>query len=294
MTGLLDRLVGGDILVSDGAMGSLLQSQGLPAGTAPELWNREHPDVVRGIAAAYVAAGSDLVLTNSFGGSPLKLGRHGLAADAADLNRRAARLAREAAPGQYVAGSVGPTGRILADEGGDATVGELYEAFAVQTHALADGGVDAICVETMSSLPEALAAVRAAKDSTMLPVFCTFSFNPGRRGFHTMMGVTPDQAARRAAEAGADVIGTNCGNGIENMIEIVRQMRAAVADRPILAQANAGMPELVDGVSRYPETPEFMAERIGAMIDAGANLVGGCCGTTPAHIAAIAAAARRR
>jgi 5-methyltetrahydrofolate--homocysteine methyltransferase len=295
MASLLDRLAGGAILVSDGAMGSLLQSQGLPAGTAPESWNRERPDVVRGVAAGYFAAGSDVVLTNSFGGSPLKLTRHGLAGDAAELNRLAAGLAREAAgPGRYVAGSVGPTGRILADEGGDANVSELYEAFVVQVAALAAGGVDAICVETMSSLPEALAAVRAAREATTLPVFCTFSFSAGRRGFRTMMGVTPELAARAAADAGADVVGTNCGNGIENMIEIVRQMRAAVPDRPILAQANAGMPELVDGTTVYPETPEFMAERIGAMIEAGAGIVGGCCGTTPAHIAAIAAAARDR
>jgi 5-methyltetrahydrofolate--homocysteine methyltransferase len=299
MTSLLDRLAGGAILVSDGAMGSLLQSQGLPAGTAPEVWNRERPDVVRDVARGYFEAGSDLVLTNSFGGSPLKLGRHGLAADeAAELNRRGARLAREAAeasgPDRYVAASVGPTGRILADEGGDATLEELFDSFLAQTRALAEGGADAICVETMSSLPEALAAVRAAKEATSLPVFCTFSFNAGGRGFRTMMGVTPELAARAAADTGADVIGTNCGNGIENMIEIVRQMRAAVPDRPILAQANAGMPELVDGRTVYPETPDFMAERIAAMIEAGATIVGGCCGTTPAHISAIAAAARNR
>jgi 5-methyltetrahydrofolate--homocysteine methyltransferase len=295
MQTLLERLAGGAILVSDGAMGSFLQSEGLPAGASPESWCLLRPEVVRGVAEAYFAAGSDMVLTDSFGGSPLKLARHGLADRAREVNRAAATLAREAAgPDRLVAGSVGPTGRILRDEGGDVTKAELCEAFSEQVLGLAEGGVDAICVETMSSLPEALEAVRAAKDRTSLPVFCTFSFALGRRGFRTMMGVTPEQAAREAAAAGADVIGTNCGNGIENMIEIVRQMRAAVPDRPILAQANAGMPELVDGATVYPETPEFMASHVAEMIAAGANIVGGCCGTTPRHMAAIAAAARGR
>jgi 5-methyltetrahydrofolate--homocysteine methyltransferase len=295
MQTLLERLSDGGVLVSDGAMGSLLQSQGLPAGASPESWCLSRPDVVRAVAEAYLAAGSDMVLTNSFGGSPLKLARHGLAERAGELNRAAAVLAREAAgSGRLVAGSVGPTGRILQDEGGDVTPAELYEAFREQVEALADGGVDAICVETMSSLAEALEAVRAAKEHTELPVFCTFSFALGRRGFRTMMGVSPELAAREAAAAGADVIGTNCGNGIENMIEIVRQMSAAVPDRPILAQPNAGMPELVDGVTVYPETPEYISSRAGELIAAGTTIVGGCCGTTPRHIAAITGAVRGR
>jgi 5-methyltetrahydrofolate--homocysteine methyltransferase len=295
MQTLLERLSGGGVLVSDGAMGSLLQSEGLPAGASPESWCLSRPEVVRGVVEAYLAAGSDMVLTNSFGGSPLKLARHGLAERAGELNRAAAMLAREAAgSGKLVAGSVGPTGRILWDEGGDVTPAELYEAFREQVDGLADGGVDAICVETMSSLGEALEAVRAAKEHTRLPVFCTFSFALGRRGFRTMMGVSPELAAREAAAAGADVIGTNCGNGIENMIEIVRLMRTAVPDRPILAQANAGIPELVDGVTVYPETPEYMSSRVGELIAAGATIVGGCCGTTPQHIAAISERVRGR
>jgi 5-methyltetrahydrofolate--homocysteine methyltransferase len=292
---LLERLSAGGILISDGAMGSLLQSEGLPAGTSPEAWNLSRPEVVRGVAEAYLAAGSDMVLTNSFGGSPLKLARHALAERAWELNRASAVLAREAAgSGKIVAGSVGPTGRILRDEGGDVTPAELYEAFRVQVEALADGGVDAICVETMSSLTEALEAVRAAREHTGLPVMCTFSFTAGRRGYRTMMGLSPEVAARATAAAGTDVIGTNCGNGIDNMIEIVRQMRAAVPDRPILAQANAGIPELVDGVTVYAETPEYMSSRVERLIEAGATIVGGCCGTTPPHIAAIAGAARQR
>ena len=295
MQTLLERLSGGGVLVSDGAMGSLLQSEGLPAGASPESWCLSRPEVVRGVAEAYFAAGSDMVLTNSFGGSPIKLARHGLAERAREVNRVAATLAREAAgSGKFVAGSVGPTGRIVWDEGGDVTPAELYEAFCEQVEGLADGGADAICVETMSSLAEALEAVRASREHTALPVFCTFSFALGRRGFRTMMGVSPELAAREAAAAGADVIGTNCGNGIENITEIVRQMRAAVPDRPILAQPNAGMPELVDGVTVYPETPEYMSSRVGELIAAGATIVGGCCGTTPHHIAAIAEGVRGR
>lgn len=295
MPTLIERLSGGGILISDGAMGSMLLSEGLPAGTSPEEWCLTRPDVVRGVAEAYIAAGSDMVLTNSFGGSPLKLARHDLAERAGELNRAAATLAREAAgSGKLVAGSVGPTGLILRDEGGDVTPAELYEAFREQVEALADGGVDAICVETMSSLAEALEAVRAAREHTGLPVLCTFSFAPGRRGYRTMMGLSPEVAARETAAAGADVIGTNCGNGIDNMIEIVRQMRAAVPDRPILAQANAGIPELVDGVTVYADTPEYMSSRVDELIEAGATIVGGCCGTTPRHIAAIAGALRRR
>jgi 5-methyltetrahydrofolate--homocysteine methyltransferase len=295
MQTLLERLSSGGVLVSDGATGSLLQSAGLPAGASPESWCLSRPEVVRGVAEAYFAAGSDMVLTNSFGGSPLKLARHGLAERAGELNRTAATLAREAAgSGKFVAGSVGPTGRIVWDEGGDVTPAELYDAFREQVEGLADGGADAICVETMSSLAEALEAVRASKEHTTLPVFCTFSFALGRRGFRTMMGISPEVAALEAAAAGADVIGTNCGNGIENMIEIVRQMHAAVPDRPILAQANAGMPELVDGVTVYPETPEYMSSRVGELIAAGATIVGGCCGTTPQHIAAIAEVVRGR
>ena len=292
MQTLLERLSGG-VLVSDGAMGSLLQSQGLPAGASPESWCLSRPDVVRGVAEAYFSAGSDIVLTNSFGGSPLKLARHGLAERTAEVNRAAAILAREAAgSGRLVAGSVGPTGRILRDEGGDATPEELYEAFREQVVGLADGGVDAICVETMSSLAEALEAVRAAREHTGLPVMCTFSFAPSRRGFRTMMGLSPEVAARETAAAGANVIGTNCGNGIDNMIEIVRQMRAAVPELPILAQANAGIPELIDGVTVYAETPEYMSSRVCELVEAGATIVGGCCGTTPKHIAAIADAIR--
>jgi 5-methyltetrahydrofolate--homocysteine methyltransferase len=289
MPSLLERIADGEILVSDGAMGTFLHAKGLKPGECPESWCISHPDVVKGIAEAYIAAGADIVETNSFGGSVFKLSAYGLADRVVELNRAAAALARRAMGGKgFVAASIGPTGHIAEEEGGDVTAQALYDAFKEQAIALADGGADAICVETMSSLIEAVQAVKAAKEHTGLPVICTFTFDAGARGFRTMMGLKPDRAAREAVAAGADIIGSNCGNGIANMIEITRQMRAASPGTPILIHANAGAPVVEDGKTVFKETPEYMASRVKELIDAGANVIGGCCGTTPAHIAAIA------
>ena len=170
---------------------------------------------------------------------------------------------------------------------------QLYDAFKEQVVSLEAGGADAICIETMSSLGEAIQAIKAAKENTSLPVICTFTFEAGAKGFRTMMGVKPDRAAREAAAAGADVVGANCGNGIANMIEITREMRAAVPGVPILIHANAGAPVVEDGKAVFKETPEYMASRVQELIAAGANIIGGCCGTTPDHIAAMAKAARQ-
>jgi len=293
MKSLKERLAQGDILISDGAMGTFLQARGLQPGECPEEWCVSHPEVVKEIHDAYLAAGSDILETNSFGGTSYKLKPYGLADKVRELNLAAVGLARQVIAGKgYIAAAVGPTGRIVEEEGGDATPNELYEAFKEQVTALAEGGADALCIETMGSLREALLAVKAAKDSTALPVMCTFTFQAGARGFRTMMGVTPERAAREAAAAGADIIGTNCGSGIANMIEITRQMRAALPHTPILVNANAGMPVLEEGKTVFKETPEFMASKIGELVKAGAQIIGGCCGTTPAHIAAIAKAAR--
>ncbi len=293
MQSLLERVKAGEILISDGAMGTFLQAKGLKPGECPEAWCIRHPDVVRGIAAAYVEAGSDIVETNSFGGTRFKLKEYGLEARVVEFNRAAARLAKEAMGDRgYVAASVGPTGQIVEDEGGEATEEQLYEAFREQMVALAEGGADAFCIETLSSAIEAAVAVRAAKENTRLPIICTFTFEPGQRGFRTMMGVDPVRAARTAIEAGADIVGANCGNGIAQMIEIVAQIRAALPDVPILVHANAGMPVLENGKSVFKETPADMAARVPELIAAGAQIIGGCCGTTPAHIAAIAKAAR--
>jgi 5-methyltetrahydrofolate--homocysteine methyltransferase len=295
MKTLLERLAQGEILISDGALGTFLQAKGLKPGECPESWCVTHPEVVREIARAYLAAGSDIVETNTFGGNVLKLGNYGLADKVGEFNRAAVALVREAVGDKaYVAASVGPTGHLVVDEGGDASPEDLYGAFREQMAVLAEAGVDAFCIETMMSLTEAIQAVKAAKDNTSLPVMCTFTFSESPRGFRTMMGATPERAARETAEAGADIVGANCGNGIDKMIEITRQMRAALPTTPILIQANAGLPVLEGDRTVFKETPEYMASRVKELVEAGANIIGGCCGTTPAHIAAMAQAARAR
>jgi 5-methyltetrahydrofolate--homocysteine methyltransferase len=171
---------------------------------------------------------------------------------------------------------------------GDVTEDELYEAFKTQVVALEKGGADAVCIETMSDISEALCAIRAAKENTHLEIICTFTFDAtGDNDFHTMMGVTPAEAALACTEAGADIIGTNCGNGLKNMAKIVAQMREAAPGVPILVHANAGLPLVKDGATVYPESPEQMGAIVPEIVRAGANIIGGCCGTTPAHIAAI-------
>jgi 5-methyltetrahydrofolate--homocysteine methyltransferase len=293
MKAFKERVAQGDILISDGAMGTYLQAKGLKPGECMESWCISHPEVVKGIHEAYIAAGADIIETNSFGGTCYKLKPYGLVDKVKELNQAAAALARQAGAGKvYVSASVGPTGQIVEDEGGDVTPQDLYEAFKEQVVALAEGGADALCIETMASLTEALQAIKAAKENTKLPVICTFTFEPGARGFRTMMGVTPERAAREAVAAGADIVGANCGNGIVNMIEVTRQIRAAQPNTPILIQANAGTPVLEGDKTVFPETPGFMASKVPDLIKAGAQIIGGCCGTTPEHIAAIARAAK--
>lgn len=293
MKTMLERIKQGEVLISDGAMGTFLHAKGLSARECPESWCVSHPAEVKGIAEAYIAAGSDIVQTNSFGGSSLRLESYHLADKVREFNRAAATLARQAMGNNgYVAASVGPTAQFVKQEGGKATPAQLYDSFKEQMMALAEGGADALCIETMSSLIEAVQAIRAAKENTQLPVLCTFTFDVKPRGFFTIMGVTPERAAKEAVAAGADVVGANCGNGIANMIEITKRMRAAVPETPILVHANAGMPVVEDGKTLFKETPEYMASRVEELIQAGANIIGGCCGTNPEHIAAIAKAAR--
>ncbi len=276
----------GRILVSDGAWGTFLQQKGLKPGECPELWCVERRAGVLDVARSYVEAGADMIESNSFGGSRFKLEHYGLGDRTEEINEAAARISREAAgAAKWVIASIGPTGKMLvADE---VTELELYAAFKEQAMALATGGADAVCIETMSAADEAAIAIRAARENTNCEVICTFTFQRGAKGYRTMMGVSPAQAAEAAVEAGAQIIGPNCGNGMEQMIEIVKEMRAAAETTPILVHANAGLPKHVNGVDVFPESPEEMAGRVKAVVEAGASIVGGCCGTTPAHIRAI-------
>jgi len=294
MPSLLARLQPGRPLVSDGAWGTFLHQRGLQPGECPELWNVTHRADVAAIAESYIAAGADLILTNSFGGSPHKLAHYGLQERTTELNAAAAAISRAAAGADHlVLGSMGPTGVMLML--GEVSEEALAEGFRRQAAALQQGGVDALCLETMADLDEACLAIRAAKAATGLEVACTFTFEKTAAGeFRTMMGVSPAEMVAAVKEAGADVIGTNCGNGFEQMIEIVREIRRVDTTTPVLVHANAGRPVYRDGQTVFPETPEAMAAQVGELLRSGANIVGGCCGTGPAHIRALAQAIRAR
>ncbi|AQQ08917.1 Bifunctional homocysteine S-methyltransferase/5,10-methylenetetrahydrofolate reductase [Sedimentisphaera cyanobacteriorum] len=279
-------------LVSDGAWGTYLQRKGLEPGECPEKWNLDKPDEVLDIAQSYANAGADMIGANSFGGSKLKLEHYGLSDKCFEINKAAAEISRKAAgEDKWVLGSLGPCGKMLLM--GDVTEEQMYESFAEQVKGLEAGGADAICVETMSDVQEASLAVKAAKDHTECEVICTLTYEQTTGGeYRTMMGIDPQAGTKAAIEADADIVGTNCGNGFERMIDIVKQIKTVCGDMPILIHANAGLPENVDGVDVFPDTPEFMASLVKDITKAGANVVGGCCGTTPEHISAIAQAAR--
>ncbi|MCK5595195.1 homocysteine S-methyltransferase family protein [bacterium] len=287
MSLLLDRIKKGEILVSDGAMGTILQKKGLKAGGCPEEWNITNPDEVRAIAEAYLKAGSDIIVTNTFGGSRFKLAKFGLEKKVVEFNKAGVTLAKKAALqcGGIVAGSVGQTGEFIQPLG-LVTEDEMYDVFREQVLAQIQGGADAICIETMTSLEEASIAVKVVKENTNVPAIATMTFDNGTQGYKTMMGVGVKEAVLGLEKAGADIIGTNCGNGIGPMVDIVREMRK-YSSKPILVHANAGVPELIDGKTCFRETPEDMVKKVPELIDAGANIIGGCCGTTPEHIRAI-------
>lgn len=284
----------GHTLISDGAWGTFLQAKGLKAGECPELWNIENPEAIFEIAKSYIDAGADTIETNSFGGSRFKLEAYGLADRAYEINYQAAALSRKAAgTDKFVLGSVGPTGKMLIME--EVTEAELYQAFKEQSIALADGGADAIVIETMTALDEAVLAIRAAKENTNCEIICTMTFDRMIDGsFRTMMGVSPTEMVETLIGAGVDILGANCSNGIEGMIEITREIRNSDKEIPILIHANAGLPQFENGCTVFPESPEMMANFAPLLQAAGANIIGGCCGTSPRHIHQIANSIREK
>lgn len=271
-------------VVTDGAWGTQLQARGLPVGACPDAWNLSHPECVAEVAEAYVNAGSQVILTNTFGANRLSLARYGLEERAEEINRLGAGISRRAAQGRAsVFASIGPTGKMLAM--GEVFPEELYAAFLEQAFALEAGGADALVIETMSDLAEAKIALDAAQ-STGLPVVACMVFGAGREADRTIMGVTPEQAAEELTAAGADAIGTNCGNGPTQMLALCHRLRAATP-LPLWVKPNAGLPEIVDGRAVYTMPPEAFAPQAAALVHAGASFVGGCCGTAPAFIRAL-------
>ena len=287
MTDLMSRLRAGEVLVADGAMGTLLFEHGLPPGECPESLNLSAPARLEEVARLYADAGADLVQTNTFGGSSLSLARYGLDGQTEAINAAAVAAVRRAVGRRaYVSGSCGPCGRTLLPYG-DTAPGEVYASFERQVRALIEAGVDILCIETMTDVREAQLAVRAARNvSATIPIMATMTFDATPRGFFTIMGTDIRTAAAGLAEAGADVVGSNCGSGSEHMVSVAREFRAHT-ELPLLIQPNAGLPRAVGERVVYSETPAFMARHAKVLIELGVSIVGGCCGTTPAHIRAI-------
>jgi 5-methyltetrahydrofolate--homocysteine methyltransferase len=282
-----------DTIIADGAMGTMLFSNGLLFGDPPEVWNLSKPDIVRRIHRGYLDAGSQIIMTNTFGGNRMRLSLHGLESRVAELNQTAAILVRsevDAAGGTaLVAGDIGPSGAILAPTG-TLEYDEAVDIFAEQAAALVAGGVDLIWIETMSDLNEIKAAIEGVRRvSPGIALITTMTFDT--RGY-TMMGVSPEQALASLTAWGADAVGGNCGNGPDELIAVVKKMQAAGPAIPLVAKSNAGMPELVDMRAVYRASPQLMADAAVEMHDSGATIIGGCCGTTPEHLARIAASVR--
>jgi 5-methyltetrahydrofolate--homocysteine methyltransferase len=284
MTKFTDRLSQGGILIADGATGTTLQQMGLPSGAAPERWNLENPAAIRALHRGYVEAGSDLVLTNTFGGSRLRLEMEGLGDQVREINLAAARLAREVAGDQVmVLGDMGPTGQLM-EPMGALTYDDAVAVFAEQAAALAEGGVDAILVETMSDLNEAKAAIEGARQVTELPILVTMSFDTHGR---TMMGVKPVDAVKELWAMGVDAVGANCGRTLSENLEAIQQMREALPEATLMAKPNAGLPRMEGVESVYDVTPEIMAEYAEKFAALDVKIFGGCCGSTPEHIKAV-------
>jgi len=284
----LSQLVKRQIFLLDGAMGTELIKAGLPSGHCPEAWNEENPEAVARIHQLYFEAGSNAVLTNSFGGNALKLASYGLERKTFELNRRAAEIAQSVCPeGHYVGGSLGPTGKFLKPVG-NLTEDSLMEAFKPQVEGLAAGGVDFLLIETQYDLREGLSALRVARETCSLPVFMTMTFQLTRRGYFTLMGVTPETFIQAMEENQVEAFGANCTLTSTEMIGLVRIM-SSLSSKPLIAQGNAGQPQMLpDGSIIYGQSPDDYARFIPELIKAGARVLGGCCGTSPEYIKKIA------
>lgn len=292
-TTLKELLISEDFIVADGAMGTLLFDMGLEQGDSPELWNVEHPDRIRDIHRAYIEAGAQIILTNTFGCNRVRLDLHGLSARAAELNAAAARLARAEVDATnepvVVAGDVGPTGSILLPYG-DTEFDDMVDAFEEQARALVEGGVDVLWIETMSDLEEVRAAVEGARRAAPgFPLVTTMTFDTNG---HTMMGVSPEKAYDILGGFDVLALGGNCGNGVQEILTVIGKMAETGTSAVLIAKANAGIPHLENGVPVYDATPAHMAEYAVKARQLGARIIGACCGSTPAHIQAISQALR--
>lgn len=287
---VLEKLLAAGPVVTDGAWGTELQARGLESGEFPDAWNLTQPDKVAEVARAYVQAGSRVILTNTFGANRPRLAAHELTNQVAAINRRGVEISKQAAAGQaLVFASIGPSGKMLLT--GEVTEEELRAAFEEQARALAEGGADGLVVETMADLDEARIAVHAAC-KTGLPVVGCMVYDSGKNKDRTMNGTTPEQAATGLSDAGADVIGANCGQGIAGFVPICQRLRAVTA-KPLWMKANAGLPEMENGRIVYRTNPASFADYIPQLTAAGANFVGGCCGTSPDYIRAVVARLRK-
>ncbi|MDR1728909.1 MAG: homocysteine S-methyltransferase family protein [Acidobacteriota bacterium] len=292
MEDILTRLRRGEVIVGDGALGTQLMQRGLRQGEPPELFNVDRPEVIGEIAALYLDAGAEIIETNTFGASPLRLEQFGLQDRMEELNRGAVEAVRRAVGDKaYIAGSVGPCAKKL-EPLGETAPADVSGSFKAQVAALLAAGVDAICIETMMDAVEAVIAIKAAQaamreSGTKLPVIATMTFNKTPQGFFTLMGNSVKAAAEALGGAGADIVGSNCGDGMESMVGIAREFRAHTK-LPVIIQGNAGLPVQGEGGAlTYPDSPEHVAGKAAELLALGVQIVGGCCGTSPEHIRAI-------
>ncbi|MCF7708558.1 MAG: homocysteine S-methyltransferase family protein [Verrucomicrobia bacterium] len=281
---LLEQLINELPVLLDGAWGTELQAHGLQSGECPDEWNLSHPDQVEAVARRYLNAGSRIILTNTFGANPIRLGEFGLADKALEINHQGVLISKAAAADNaLVFASIGPTGKLLMM--GNVNEADLADAYSKQAETMVEAGADAIVVETMSDLTEATIAVTSAH-ATGLPVVACMVYDSGKDKDRTMMGVSPEQATDELRNAGADIVGANCGLGIENYIPVSNRLHKA-SGNPVWIKPNAGMPEIVDGQVIYGTTPELFSSHLPDLVKAGAGFIGGCCGTSPEFIKAM-------